>query len=80
MVEPRLLQTDKGINRVDLGDLHSTFLTRDGILMTCGDNSRGQCGQGAQSEIFICEPRLVLEIQEPLSQVSAGYRHTLVLA
>lgn len=54
------------VMELDLGDLHSTFLTRDHMLMTCGDNSRGQCGLGQQAEIFICEPRLVVKIEEPV--------------
>lgn len=62
-----------------MGDLHSCFVTREGHVLTCGDNSRGQCGLGIQSEIFICTPRIIHEIREPVKQVSAGYRHTLAL-
>lgn len=77
--KPTSMPVQDLLDHIDLGDLHSCFITKEQILMTCGDNSNGQCGQGNDSEIFIPTPKLVLSIQEPIKQVSSGYRHTLCL-
>jgi alpha-tubulin suppressor-like RCC1 family protein len=48
-------------------------------LYTFGDNQFGQLGLGRSRQFLVESPCEVLGISEPVRQVAAGYRHTLVL-
>ena len=58
-------------------------LTDKGNLYTFGDNSQGQLGLGNgvyRTQLAVDRPTRVEDIHEGIKQISAGYRHTLVLS
>jgi alpha-tubulin suppressor-like RCC1 family protein len=44
-----------------------------------GDNSEGQLGIGAEFKPYCDRPCLITSLNEDITQVSCGYRHTLML-
>lgn len=64
---------------VDCGDQHTALITPSGDLYTLGDNSEGQLGLAVEYKTFTDKATLVTGIMDRISEVAAGYRHTLVL-
>ncbi len=64
---------------MDCGDQHTALVTPSGDLYTLGDNSEGQLGLGIDYKTFTDKATLVTGMLDRVAEVSAGYRHTLIL-
>lgn len=80
-LEPSLFQNDPVVF-IAAGPFHSAAVTRNGLLFTWGCNRDGQLGISASQPYQNCHtPQLVTNLQgSPVSTVSCGYQHTLVVA
>jgi alpha-tubulin suppressor-like RCC1 family protein len=58
------------------GEMHSVILRADGTLLACGDNYRGQLGNGTQQPSHTPVPVLVLT---SVTQISSTGAHTIAL-
>jgi len=67
---------DHAVREVILGGDHTLFLTEDGTLYGCGENSAGQLGIEGVDLIYDIT---LLSLEDKVVAVAAGDRHTLVL-
>ena len=65
------------IKTLDMGNLHTVFVTKDNKAYSLGHNNYGQLGNGATQD-YISIPTQVLD-SETVIDVRCGYRHTLFL-
>ena len=86
----------KNVMIVAVGEKHSVALTRDGILYTWGDNSKGQLGSGNSASALAYSTRpvtvagennsskslseMLAEKNESISNIAAGRDHTLAVS
>lgn len=86
----------KNVMIVAAGEKHSVALTRDGILYTWGDNSKGQLGSGNSASALAYSTRpvtvagennsskslseMLVEKNESISNIAAGRDHTLAVS
>ncbi|KAL0488231.1 hypothetical protein AKO1_015356 [Acrasis kona] len=62
--------------QVTCGEYFSTFLTRDNLVYSCGQNHHGQCGVGHSETVST--PTLVQELSDcKVVNVTCGYYHTI---
>jgi uncharacterized repeat protein (TIGR02543 family) len=76
------LEVGEHIQRISLGDLHSTALTSTGRMFTWGANIYGQLGDG--TNILRTTPTEItnhfnLETDETIENISSGSNHVVVL-
>jgi alpha-tubulin suppressor-like RCC1 family protein len=73
---PTLVDGVNGVVAVAAGDFHSFALSRNGTVMTCGENGEGQLGLGdtAQRDTFTVVPSL-----SDVVDIDAGYNHTIAV-
>ena len=65
------------VKRISCGGEHTTFVSFEGCVYTCGEGNLGQLGNGKrQSE---CIP-VKLELAMQINEVSCGLNYTLLLA
>lgn len=57
---PKVVQFSENLNIVSVaaGEFHSLFLSDDGTVFACGDNSFGQCGQAQDVVNVICPTQI----------------------
>ena len=84
-LEPTRIDALQGRNLVSLacGQLHSVFVSSDGMALACGKNDFGQLGlMGGEQEECLRVPMRILGAVETTSvvEVKCGYFHTLLLA
>ena len=74
---PRL----RSIVSLSAGAAHSCFVTADGRLYACGDNSYGQLGggDGSGSPAAVPEPRLSSGLERKVLSVACGAWHSVLL-
>ena len=56
VVDPTLLPSKLRTIRAACGEKHSAFITEEGRLLTCGENTYGQCGYDDDIQIHISIP------------------------
>ena len=71
----------RGATQVAAGELHTIALTATGVVLSWGDNQRGQCGRHPELPILPTPGRALLPLQE--GEVAAhveagGYRSAVV--
>ncbi|EJK76295.1 hypothetical protein THAOC_01949, partial [Thalassiosira oceanica] len=78
---PLILEPGNDIVSVACGQEHTVFLTREGSLLSCGNNARGQLGVAAAETTQTCK---VVEVSHPLGEITftsidAGHLHTMAV-
>lgn len=81
--EPTKIEALCGKGVIDImsgkyNDPHVVALTKDGKVYAWGNNKKGQCGIGSNSQI-VTEPTLV-PLEEPIQQLACGGFYTLALS
>lgn len=66
------------VKGIQCGASHSLALSVEGRLYSWGKNTQGQCGRGNLEDVLSPLPNTALE-KEVVSQVAAGWEHSLVL-
>lgn len=78
---PTLIQSLSGykIVAVATGKHHSLFLTDEGDVFSCGDNSHGECGVGNGKDQTITQPRRIDYDGSPIVKIACGGEFSLIL-
>jgi len=77
MEELRLFFPRSGTSqRIAAGGKHTTFVTPEGKLYTCGTSKRGQLGTGTVDRQLV---PVHIPLPEPVDFVAAGYTHTAIV-
>ncbi|XP_065650187.1 protein RCC2 [Hydra vulgaris] len=69
---------DHQIESVATGRQHGLFLTKEGIVFSCGDNKNGQCGIGNKKEV-VTVPTPINYTGPPIVQIACGGEFSLIL-
>ena len=78
MDDYEFFRQDLQVEKVDCGNRHSIFLTDNGWVFTCGNNSYGQTGQKKNKNLDV--PTLVYSLhKKSVIRVAAGWNHSVVL-
>lgn len=78
---PTLVESLSGYKIVAIatGRHHSLFLTDNGIVLSCGDNSHGECGVGSKEQAVL-KPKRVDYDNLPIVRIACGAEFSLVLS